>query len=102
MKREDAEKLWESPESWKFGVFYSCEGDPRLMVPKRLRWTGWTLNFAHPQAYILLAALVVIATAPTLLMVQFGSTDAIPFFGAMFFSLVVVLWVTRFYSRIPG
>jgi len=39
-----------NPGNWKLGVFYFCREDPRMIVPKRLRGLGWTLNFARPLA----------------------------------------------------
>ncbi len=45
------DKLWNDPENWR-GAFYFCKNDPRNLVPKRVRSTGWTLNFAHPSAWI--------------------------------------------------
>jgi hypothetical protein len=45
------EKLWNDPANWRGRVIYHCKADPRLIVPKRIRWTGWTMNFAHPAAW---------------------------------------------------
>ena len=39
-----------NPGNWKLGIFYFCRADPRMMVPKRMRGLGWTLNFARPLA----------------------------------------------------
>ena len=38
------------PSYWKLGIFYFCPADHRLIVPKRMRALGWTLNFARPLA----------------------------------------------------
>ena len=39
------------------GLVYANPADPRLVVPKR--WgVGWTLNFARPMSWVVLAALV--------------------------------------------
>ena len=38
--------------------------DPRLLVPKRFRVTGWTMNFAHPKAVLLFAALLAVIIVP--------------------------------------
>jgi len=46
------EKLWSDPANWRAPGFYSCKEDPRTLVPKRRRWSGWTPNFAHPSAWI--------------------------------------------------
>jgi uncharacterized membrane protein len=52
---------------WKAGVFYFNPGDPALMVPKRIG-IGYTINFAHPMAWILLGGLIIVpAVLPFLL-----------------------------------
>jgi hypothetical protein len=48
------EKLWSNPANWRTRLFYYCKADPRFMVPKRNRWAGWTMNFAHRAAWIYL------------------------------------------------
>ncbi|RNL52550.1 DUF5808 domain-containing protein [Pedobacter jejuensis] len=45
----------DNPENWKWGVFYSNRKDSRFIVPKQIEALGWTLNFAHPISYILIA-----------------------------------------------
>ncbi|MDB5228587.1 MAG: hypothetical protein JWN78_2780 [Bacteroidota bacterium] len=40
---------------YKWYIFYYNPEDPRLFVPKRIAWTGWSLNFANPYAYLVLA-----------------------------------------------
>lgn len=57
---------WENPDNWRYYVFYVCREDPRLIVPKRLRLTGWTMNFAHPEAFLLLGLLLVIVIGPVI------------------------------------
>jgi hypothetical protein len=38
------------PSNWKLGFIYFCRADPRIIVPKRIRGLGWTINFARPTA----------------------------------------------------
>jgi hypothetical protein len=38
------------PANWKLGIFYFCRADSRIIVPKRIRGLGWTLNLARPLA----------------------------------------------------
>jgi uncharacterized membrane protein len=45
--------------NWR-GPFYFNRKDPRLIVPKLDPSLGWTLNFAGPNAYI--AVIAIIAT----------------------------------------
>lgn len=63
MATEEQKKLWRDPTSWAWGVIYNCPEDSRVWVPKRIRWTGWTLNFAHRSAYAWLFALLAISAA---------------------------------------
>ena len=44
----------EDPDNWKWGVFYFNKKDFRFIVPKRNPIMGWTFNFAHPIAFIIL------------------------------------------------
>lgn len=51
------ESEWQNPANWHWGV-YNSPRDTRVVVPKPLKWTGWTFNFAHTAAYLYLAALL--------------------------------------------
>ena len=43
---------WDDPRSWSlYGTVYHAPLDDRIIVPKRRTYLGWTLNFAHPEAY---------------------------------------------------
>ncbi len=44
-------------DHWVAGIFYVNRENPRLLVPKRFAG-GWTFNFAHPIAWVLLAGLL--------------------------------------------
>lgn len=48
---------WEKSENWRGGWLglYHSRRDPRLLVPKRRPWMGWTLNTAHPVGRVLSA-----------------------------------------------
>jgi uncharacterized membrane protein len=54
------EREWNTPGNWHAGWLgiYSSEQDTRLLVPKRRRYMGWTLNFAHPGARFLLVLML--------------------------------------------
>jgi uncharacterized membrane protein len=41
----------ENPQFYKWGVFYYNPDDERVLVPKRIRFMGWTFNFAKPEVY---------------------------------------------------
>ena len=68
------EREWRRPENWHAGMLgvYSSEQDSRFLVPKRNRYMGWTLNFAHPWAWPIFLALLL----GPLLIVVFSFTAA--------------------------
>jgi uncharacterized membrane protein len=51
----------ENYSSWKLGIFYFNRNDKRSFVHKRIRILGWTLNFAHPLSYVVLALIFILA-----------------------------------------
>ncbi len=48
----------ESPH-WNGGLFFN-KADPRLLVPKRNPWLGYTLNLGHPAAEPALLATILL------------------------------------------
>ncbi len=50
MSEPTLEELHADPQHWKWGIFYFCREDRRVLVPKRIRGLGWTINFARPSA----------------------------------------------------
>lgn len=64
MKTSPYDVLWSNPAHWKWRLFYCCKADPRVIVPKRPKWMGRTLNFAHPRAYTVLLATVIAILLP--------------------------------------
>jgi uncharacterized protein DUF5808 len=70
VSREELERLWAEPRNW--GWVYRCALDPRVIVPRRRRWMGWTINFAHPFAWPAFLLSFFIAVGPALLLMRFG------------------------------
>ena len=70
MTREDLDRLWADPGNW--GIVYRCAQDPRAIVPRRRRWMGWTINFAHPLAWLYFLISMAIAVGPVLVLLRLG------------------------------
>ncbi|QEM06815.1 hypothetical protein DIU31_026145 [Mucilaginibacter rubeus] len=54
----------EDSNNYKYGVFYYNKDDSRIIVPKRIKYMGWTVNFAHPLSYLIMGgilAMVIVA-----------------------------------------
>lgn len=52
-KFESDQKI-NDPTNYKWGIFYFNRDDHRIMVPKRSKSMGWTMNFANIYSYIIL------------------------------------------------
>ena len=55
------DRMIEDPANYKWGIFYFNRKDRRIIVPKRLKMMGWTLNFANFYTYIILFLIFAIA-----------------------------------------
>ncbi len=50
----------DNPDNYRFTIFYFNANDKRVIVPKRNRYFGWTLNFGSVYAYLILGSLITI------------------------------------------
>ena len=62
LQKGTLDKLWNNPQNWR-GKSYFCKDDPRLIVFKRPKWLGWTVNTAHKKAKILMLGIAVTGIA---------------------------------------
>jgi uncharacterized membrane protein len=56
--KEKREQWRRDPSNWLWGFIYYNREDPRLFLPKRLLFTGCTINFANRGSAALFAALL--------------------------------------------
>ena len=47
-----ANAVRKDPNNWICGIFYYNKEDKRILPPKRIEWTGWTVNFANPKSVL--------------------------------------------------
>jgi hypothetical protein len=67
MTREEIETCWKDPNNRKWGIFYYCKADPRVIVPRRWKWMGWTVNTARRRAIPVVLLLLAIVAVPLLI-----------------------------------
>jgi uncharacterized membrane protein len=48
------DRLWADDRNWTRLGLYRAPDDPRLIVPKRIRPLGWTVNVAHSTSWLVL------------------------------------------------
>jgi uncharacterized membrane protein len=57
---EDTLNRWhQDPNNWKWGFIYYNPDDRRILVLKRLKWTGLTFNFAHRVSHVILILILI-------------------------------------------
>ena len=83
--------LWRDPKNWRSMMYY-CHEDPRLIVPMRVRWTGYSMNFAHGSAWALLAGISFALLAPFLLIVALEPPEGVFWAVVAFVVSVSLLW----------
>ncbi len=66
MREDDPVNKVDDDRYWKGGFLYSNKNDPALFVEKRFG-IGYTLNFGNPKSFIVIAGLVVIILAITVI-----------------------------------
>ena len=59
MYSQELKNKWhDDSKNWKLGIFYFNKEDKRIIISKRLKLFGWTLNFANPLSYIIMIGLL--------------------------------------------
>ena len=49
-----------NPDNWKLGIFYYNKNDKRMFPPKRIKYLGWTINFANPYSVLVNVGLLIL------------------------------------------
>jgi uncharacterized membrane protein len=57
---ETLEKWHKDPNNWKLGGIYYNKEDKRIFPPKRIKWMGWTVNFANTKSVLVFITVMVI------------------------------------------
>ena len=78
------EAEWNNPQNWKSWCYIS-KRDSRILVPRRIRWLGWTLNFGNPYGVLVMLAIfafaIILAAKPAGLLVFHTSSIKSDYIG---------------------
>ena len=96
--RDQLEQRWQDPANWRAGSIYSCQDDPRVVVPKKQRWRGWTINFAHPQAIPTLIIIILIAVLPLCLLAIYGLAGTPIWWAGLIATMAIVCLICWYLS----
>lgn len=67
LTREEILKMRQDPANFRFGkAIYACKADPYVILPKQIKWLGWTINMAHPDAVKTITGLGLFTAFPVL------------------------------------
>ena len=66
--QEDYDNWHKDPNNWYFfnSIYYNPKDD-RLLPPKKIKWMGWTVNFANPYSVLILIAILALIPLSQLL-----------------------------------
>ena len=98
MTREEIEACWKDGRNWTWRV-YHCKADPRVVVPKRHKWMGWTFNAAHLAAIPVTLLLIAVTLGPILMAINKRATTEVVFFTFVASVAVVCLVCAYLSSR---
>lgn len=76
--KQTHQQLWGNCRYWKWHFIYRCAEDPRLVVPMRHRWLGYTLNFAHRSASRFAPCIVLAIIVPPMVSIRDGRHQDLP------------------------
>ena len=103
MDRAELERLRQDPQHWRGGLVYYCSRDPRLVVPMRVRGTGYSINFAQPRAGSTLLGIFFALVLPAALPLTFPSVEMVVAAVLLFAVNVVILtWLCHWESSRPS
>jgi serine/threonine protein kinase len=71
------EAEWNNPQNWKSWCYIS-KRDSRILVPRRIRWMGWTLNFGNPYGVLAMLAIFVILLVASIASKPMGLFTRVP------------------------
>ena len=89
MTPEELDTLWQDPRNW-WAFIYSCKKDPRIIVPMRVRWTGYSMNYAHTLAIPVSLAILAALLAPFLFLLLLDLPQSTYWAAGTFLAAVIV------------
>ena len=62
-KKEIYDEWHNDSSNWRMGIFYFNKKDKRIFPPKRIKYLGWTVNFANPYSVLTIVAVIILFIA---------------------------------------
>ena len=95
---EQLENFWRDPANWKLGSIYRCKQDPRVIVPKRNKSMGWTINFAHRSAWPALLLIIAFMAGPLLVLAAKGWVNTRIWYATLVVDVALVCLVSWYFA----
>lgn len=57
----ESDRMINEPTNYRGGIFYFNPNDKRIVLPKRNKMMGWTLNFANIYSYLIILGIIAVA-----------------------------------------
>lgn len=92
------QQLWADPANWRSVGYYYCKEDPRIIVPKKHKWMGWTMNFARPMAIPTIVLIGLLAAGPIIWLTINGYTNKPIYWAALMGDVPIICLVCAWMS----
>jgi hypothetical protein len=93
VNRKELDRLWANPNNWS--IVYRCAEDPRVIVPRRRPWMGWTINFAHPFAWLVVFLSMALVVGPVFVLLRLGVVSALLVIAVLIASICALIGLSH-------
>lgn len=101
LTREEILKMRQDPANFRCGkMIYACKADPYVILPKQIKWLGWTVNMAHPDAVKTITGLGLFTAFPVLFVIFYFQNLTAVFVSVVLTSVVMCAWCAH-KSKLP-
>lgn len=91
--KKDIKKFRADPMNYRYrGCLYHCSKDPYLIIPKQIRWMGWTINFGHPKAIFTLKWIIAATTIPLIFVIFIAEKPLTVEFAVVLQIIILSMW----------
>jgi uncharacterized membrane protein len=93
VNRKELDQLWANQNNW--GLVYRCAEDPRVIVPRRRPWMGWTINFPHPFAWLVVFFSMALVVGPVIVLLQLGVVSVLLIIAVLIASICALVGLSH-------
>ncbi len=96
LSREEILKFRQDRTNYIYGgTVYACKSDPYVILPKKIKWMGWTINMGHHDALATLMLIILWTTIPVLLVIFLFQNVLAIFIAVVIDTILLCAWCAK-------